>query len=144
MSSEPLDFAEDDTPEGEPRAEPSVVERNGLAEELIEGERGDDRLTPFNVDRVWASSECFRPAGAVLALGERAFFLAEGTAGSLDVDATDPYSGVGGVLTATGGWPEITQILPWAASTDGGGWLPRRREGETGEVRGLPRAEATC
>lgn len=53
-------------------------------------------------------------------------------------------SGVGGVRVTVEGWPEMIHILPASASTtDRGGLVPRRTEGETGEVRGLPRAEAT-
>lgn len=56
--------------------------------------------------------------------------------------AVDP-SGVGGVLVTAEGWPEMTQTLPRSASTEGGGWLPRRSDGETGEVSGLLSADAT-
>lgn len=56
----------------------------------------------------------------------------------------DEVSGVGGVRMTVDGWPEMTHILPASASTtDRGGLVPRLTEGETGEVSGLPSAEAT-
>ena len=139
------------TPEGETRAaEMGDDERRGLVTKLAGGTSRDGPCAvPFAGPRAdrWASSECLRLV-VLLTDDRREWTSSEApkSGGSLGAAVAENVvaSGVGGVLMTVDGWPEMTHILPASASTtDRGGLLPRRTEGETGEVSGLPSAEAT-